>query len=190
MIAGLLEHYGPEEAAGYLAEISQTSLGQGEQLRARIAPPWIAALLVAKVTIAAESGVQVIIDDTSHLDEPSVDPQVLITIIGNLINNAVDAVTGQPPPRRVNVHISDDDGHVYISVTDTGPGIARRGQGNLRGRLLHQNPARRDAARPWARWYTGSYIGPAAPSPYAQGQAAPGLRSGYPFPTQLRRCRP
>jgi two-component system CitB family sensor kinase len=41
-----------------------------------------------------------------------------------LVNNAVDAVTGQPPPRRVNVHISDDDGHVYISVTDTGPGIA------------------------------------------------------------------
>ena len=124
VIAGLLEHYGPDEAAGYLAEISQTSLGQGEELRARIAPPWIAALLVAKVTTAAESGVQVIIDDTSHLDEPSVDPQVLITIIGNLINNAVDAVTGQPPPRRVNVHISDDDGQVYISVTDTGPGIA------------------------------------------------------------------
>ncbi|WP_322770097.1 sensor histidine kinase [Frankia sp. Cr1] len=123
VIAGLLELSKPEEAASYLAEISQTTIGQGEELRARIAPPSIAALLTAKVTIAAEQDVQVIIDDTSHLDQPAMDPQVLITIIGNLINNAVDAVAGEPGPRQVGVHISDDDGEVFIRVTDTGPGV-------------------------------------------------------------------
>jgi two-component system CitB family sensor kinase len=124
VIAGLLELGGPEEAAGYLAEISQTSLASGEELRARVAPPAIAALLLAKVTIAAEQDVQLVIDDSSHLDQPTVDPQALITIIGNLINNAVDAVTGQPPPRIVTVHLSDEDGQVFISVSDTGPGVA------------------------------------------------------------------
>jgi two-component system CitB family sensor kinase len=124
VIAGLLELAGPEEAAGYLAEISQTSLASGERLRARIAPPAIAALLQAKVTIAAEQDVQLLIDDPSHLDQPTVDPQALITIIGNLINNAVDAVAGQPAPRLVTVHISDGDGEVFISVADTGPGVA------------------------------------------------------------------
>jgi two-component system CitB family sensor kinase len=124
VIAGLLELAGPEEAAGYLAEISQTSLASGERLRARIAPPAIAALLLAKVTIAAEQDVQLLIDDSSHLDQPTLDPQALITIIGNLINNAVDAVAGQPAPRLVTVHISDDGGEVFISVTDTGPGVA------------------------------------------------------------------
>ena len=38
VIAGLLELAGPEEAAAYLAEISQTSLASGEELRARVAP--------------------------------------------------------------------------------------------------------------------------------------------------------
>ncbi|CAN5621619.1 sensor histidine kinase [soil metagenome] len=123
VIAGLLEFAGPDEAAAYLAELSQTSLGQGEKLRARIAPPAIAALLIAKLTIAAEQDVQVVIDDSSHLDQPSLDPQALITIIGNLINNAIDAVTGQPSPRLVTVHLDDRDGEIFISVTDTGPGI-------------------------------------------------------------------
>lgn len=124
VIAGLLELAGPEEAARYLAEISQTSLASGEELRARLAPPAIAALLLAKVTIAAEQSVQLVIDDSSHLDQPTVDPQALITIIGNLINNAVDAVAGQPPPRIVTVHLNDEDGEVFISVSDTGPGVA------------------------------------------------------------------
>lgn len=122
VIAGLLE-FAPQEAAAYLSEISQTSLGKGERLRARIAPPAIAALLMAKVTIAAEQDVQVVIDDSTHLDQPTLDPQALITIIGNLINNAVDAVTGQPAPRLVTVHLDDRDGDIFISVTDTGPGI-------------------------------------------------------------------
>ncbi|MGF7237711.1 MAG: sensor histidine kinase, partial [Frankia sp.] len=89
----------------------------------RIAPPSIAALLIAKVTIAAEQDVEVTIDVTSHLDQPTLNPQTLITIIGNLINNAVEAVAGQPHPRRVSVHISDDAGEAFISVTDTGPGV-------------------------------------------------------------------
>lgn len=123
VIAGLLELTGPEEAAAYVAEISQTSLGQGEQLRARITPPAVAALLMAKVTVAAEQDVQLVIDDSSHLDQPTVDHQALITIIGNLINNAVDAVAGQPEPRRVTVQINDNNGEVFISVTDSGPGV-------------------------------------------------------------------
>jgi two-component system, CitB family, sensor kinase len=124
VIAGLLELAGPEEAANYLAEISATSLGAGEELRARIAPPAIAALLQAKVTIANEQDVRLVIDESSHLDQPNLDPQALITIIGNLINNAVDAVAGEAGPRVVTVHIDDRDGELDIIVTDTGPGLA------------------------------------------------------------------
>jgi two-component system CitB family sensor kinase len=125
VIAGLLELSGPDEAANYLAEISQTALAPGESLRARIAPPVVAALLLAKVTIAAEQDVRLVIDATSHLDQPTLDAQALITIVGNLINNAVDAVAGQADPRVVTVHINDEDGEVFVSVTDTGPGIAK-----------------------------------------------------------------
>lgn len=123
VVAGLLELAGPHEAAEYLAEVSHTARGSGDELRARIAPPAIAALLLAKITIAAEQNVQLTIDPVSHLDQPNVDPQMLITIIGNLINNAVDAVTEQAAPRTVSVRISDTSGEVAISVVDSGPGI-------------------------------------------------------------------
>jgi two-component system CitB family sensor kinase len=53
VIAGLLEFGVPGEAAAYLAEISQTSLGKGERLRARIAPPAIAALLMGANPVLA-----------------------------------------------------------------------------------------------------------------------------------------
>lgn len=123
VIGGLLELAGPDEAARYLTEISQTSIAPSEDLRARIAPPMVAALLLAKVTIAAEQDVELVVSGSSHLDQPTVDSQALITIIGNLINNAIDAVAGQPDPRRVMVSLDDEDGEISIAITDTGSGI-------------------------------------------------------------------
>jgi two-component system CitB family sensor kinase len=52
-----------------------------------------------------------------------VEPQALVTIIGNLLDNALDALAGRPDPREITVHLGDRDG-VRIVVTDTGPGIA------------------------------------------------------------------
>jgi two-component system, CitB family, sensor kinase len=123
VVSGLLELGEQQEAASYLAEISQNSLSRAEDLRSRVAPPVIAALLLAKVTIAAEQGVQLIVTEDSHLDRPTVDPQALLTILGNLVDNAIEALGRQPPPRKITVHLDDRDG-VHIIVIDTGPGIA------------------------------------------------------------------
>ena len=43
-------------------------------------------------------------------------------MIGNLIDNALEALAGTPQPREVHVHISDRDG-IDIIVADTGPGV-------------------------------------------------------------------
>ncbi|MFD2416671.1 sensor histidine kinase [Amycolatopsis pigmentata] len=89
-----------------------------------MAPPELAALLLAKVTIAAERDVRLVVSPESHLDVPSLETRSLLTVLGNLIDNAVDAVAGGPDPRRVDVHVSDAGGEVSIVVTDTGPGVA------------------------------------------------------------------
>ena len=123
VVSGLLELGEQQEAASYLAEISQNSLSRAEDLRSRVAPPVVAALLLAKVTIAAEQGVQLVMTEDSHLDRPTVDPQVLLTILGNLVDNAIEALSRQPAPREITVHLDDRDG-VHIIVVDTGPGIA------------------------------------------------------------------
>jgi two-component system CitB family sensor kinase len=112
-----------DEALNYLTEISEFSIAQAEDLRSRVGPPVVAALLLAKVTVAAEQGIQVLVTKDSHLDRPGIDPHALQTIIGNLVDNAIEALGRQPGPREVTVHLDDRDG-VRIVVVDNGPGIA------------------------------------------------------------------
>jgi two-component system CitB family sensor kinase len=115
-----------EDAMAYLNEISTTSAGQAEDLRSRIAPAALAALLLAKITIAAERGTVLEVTVDSRLDHAGPDPQALVTIVGNLVDNALDAVAASAPPRSVTVRLTyDDDAQVIVvSVSDSGPGLS------------------------------------------------------------------
>lgn len=88
----------------------------------RISDPAVAALLIAKTSLAAESGVALELTPESHLAplEPALATDV-ITLLGNLIDNAVDVSGGAPRPV-VTVEIDDSDG-LEIIVADTGPGV-------------------------------------------------------------------
>lgn len=122
VMSGLLELGEQQEAVNYLAEISRDSIAVAEHLRSRIAPSMVAALLLGKITIAAEQGVTLTITEDSRLDEPAVDIEALLTVIGNLVDNSIEALVGQPAPRTITVRLDDTDG-VRISVVDTGPGV-------------------------------------------------------------------
>nr|WP_063763709.1 sensor histidine kinase [Actinoplanes subtropicus] len=123
VMSGLLEMGEQEEAADYLAEISAGSLARADDIRARIAPPAVAALLLAKTTVAAEQNVRLTITDDSHLDQPGVDVRALLTVVGNLVDNAIEALGRLPGTREITLEIKDEDG-VRVVVTDNGPGIA------------------------------------------------------------------
>jgi two-component system, CitB family, sensor kinase len=124
VMIGLLELGESQEAADYLADITQHSLTRAEDIRARVTPAAVAALLVAKATVAAEQDVRLVLTDGSRLDRPESDARALLTVVGNLVDNAIEALAGQAGPRRITVelHDGDDDG-VRIAVTDNGPGI-------------------------------------------------------------------
>jgi two-component system, CitB family, sensor kinase len=79
-------------------------------------------LLLAKVAVAAEQDVQMDVTPDSRLEHPEVDHTELVTIVGNLLDNAVDALANTPRPRRVTVQFDDADG-VFIAVRDNGPGV-------------------------------------------------------------------
>ena len=88
----------------------------------RISDPAVAALLIAKTTLAAEGGVSLEIGPESHLG--ALDPALatdVITLLGNLIDNAVEVSVGADPSN-VAVTIKDHDG-LTISVADSGPGV-------------------------------------------------------------------
>lgn len=128
-LAVLLELGESEEAARYAGQLrSETTVTQGE-LRSRIAPPVVAALLLAKMTVGAERGVVVELTPASELGHAERDQTALLTVLGNLVDNAIEAVTedGDEPtgnqPRRVSIELRESSDEVFVAVSDTGPGI-------------------------------------------------------------------
>ncbi len=113
-----------DEAREYLAELSAGALGRAEDLRSRIAPPTVAALLTAKIALATEQSTELVITPDSRLDQPRARAADLLSILGNLIDNALEAVAGRPAPRTVTVELADGADGVHLVVVDTGPGIA------------------------------------------------------------------
>ncbi|MEC5200309.1 sensor histidine kinase regulating citrate/malate metabolism [Arthrobacter sp. PL16] len=122
-ISGLLELGRTEQAVDF---ISRSGHG-GSLVSGTIAPgiqdPDAASLLMTKSTIAAEKGITLSISDTSTL-EPDGTTDV-VTILGILIDNAIEAVTGSGrTDGRITVHLEMDADALRIEVSDNGPGIA------------------------------------------------------------------
>jgi two-component system CitB family sensor kinase len=128
-VAGLLELGRAEDAATYLHEIAGTSAARAEVLQERLGNPTVVALLLGKFVVAAEHGVSLDIDADESIDgitanDLALDPAALVTILGNLVDNAIDAAQASEHGA-VRVHFGrGPDGDVTIEVSDTGPGIA------------------------------------------------------------------
>ncbi|MCM3505843.1 ATP-binding protein [Curtobacterium sp. ODYSSEY 48 V2] len=90
-------------------------------------PEVLDALLAAKRAQAGERGVDLVADTSGLLDPVPAAPADVVTVLGNLVDNAVDAVAGSPqgPDRgRVEVVVAAAGGTVRLVVRDDGPGIA------------------------------------------------------------------
>ena len=123
-IAGLIELGEYDEVARYVHRASQAHQDLTRAVTSRIADPSLAALLVAKASLAAEQGVRFRLAAASKL--PPVDEAFaadLVTVVGNLVDNALDAV--QPGSDGwVEVEIALRDNVVHAAVRDSGPGVA------------------------------------------------------------------
>jgi sensor histidine kinase regulating citrate/malate metabolism len=105
----------------------------------KISDPAVAALLIAKSSLAAESGVRLRIADDSHLAvlDPALATDV-ITLLGNLIDNAVD-VSETSEHAEVTIRIDDADG-LTISVSDCGPGVPEHLRSSIFARGVTSKP--------------------------------------------------
>ncbi|WP_250034829.1 sensor histidine kinase [Paractinoplanes maris] len=95
-----------------------------DQVVGALSEPALAALLLGKSAQAAERGVQLVVDDASRLGRTPLPGRDLLTVVGNLVDNALEAVAGTEPPREVTVLVVESDGEVLVRVGDTGPGLA------------------------------------------------------------------
>ncbi len=123
IVSGLVELGEYEEVLRYIQQVAadQTELTAG--VTARVADPAVAALLIAKSSQAIERGVD--------LRDRAGQPATALgraachrrhTVLGNLVDNALDAAAGAPDPF-VAVEVLEQEGAVRIQVRDSGPGV-------------------------------------------------------------------
>jgi two-component system CitB family sensor kinase len=122
-VAGLIEIGDHDSAVRYALDVSGAHAGRAEAIGERVEPPELAALLMAKSTVAAERGVRLELTDDSRLTETAIELSTMISIIGNLIDNAIDAATEGAGPPNVTVRLLTREQQVTIEVSDTGPGV-------------------------------------------------------------------
>ncbi|WP_179519435.1 sensor histidine kinase [Nocardioides perillae] len=94
-ISGLLTLEEYDEAIGFVQGVGRERAGLDGAVTSRIGDPTVAALLIAKVSLANEKGVTLRLSPTSDLDVLDEDlSRDVTTVVGNLVDNAVDAVSG------------------------------------------------------------------------------------------------
>ena len=121
VIAGLVELGRTEEAialAGSEADTAQDLLGR---LGEGIEEPVLVALLLGKTATARERGVALHVTPGARLCG-GFPPTQLATIVGNLLDNALEAL-GPDEQGVVSVTIDDDGAAATIEVRDNGPGL-------------------------------------------------------------------
>ncbi|MEU4099611.1 sensor histidine kinase [Streptomyces tanashiensis] len=121
-LLGLLELEMHEEAVEFVTEVVGVHRATAEQVTEKVHDPLLAALLVGKATVAAERGVSLRLAPDSLLPDRLVDPRELVTVVGNLVDNALDAVAGTPGAR-IEVSFRAEGRTVVLRVSDSGPGV-------------------------------------------------------------------
>ncbi|MCP2263400.1 two-component system, CitB family, sensor kinase [Promicromonospora thailandica] len=125
VISGLLELGRTQEAVAFIERSGYGGLLTASSVAPAVRSPELAALLLVKTITARERDVTLDVDEGSVVDAPAT-PEAsavhtdALVVLGNLIDNAVEAVGTDG---RVRVLVHTDAGHLRLRVDDDGPGI-------------------------------------------------------------------
>jgi two-component system, CitB family, sensor kinase len=122
-LVGLVELGEYDEAIRFVTDVSQARDALTEQLKAGLRDPKLVALALAKSSLADERGVELRIAADSRVDADITDVLPVLTVTGNLIDNAIEATAAEPEPRWVELTIVSAGANLLIRVRDSGPGV-------------------------------------------------------------------
>ena len=121
-VVSLIEMGQPEEAVEFaIGELHVAQL-LTDRLTASIEEPVVAALLLGKSAEAAERGIALEVAGRLTTAGLPLSSRELLTLVGNLVDNALDAATTSDV-RRVRVSFDSGGGWFAVTVDDSGPGI-------------------------------------------------------------------
>ncbi len=145
-ISGLIQIGEQEEVVRYIRALNQRRQSLDMSIGRRVRDTAVAALLMAKASQAAERKVALRLSDRTALDRLTPeDAADVATVVGNLVDNAIDAATSERGDGNggggskvagdmaagrdgdepwVEVELRQDNASVEIVVRDSGPGVA------------------------------------------------------------------
>jgi two-component system CitB family sensor kinase len=118
-LGGLLHLGHVDQARLYLDELSgDLSASNG------IGDPYLAGLVAAKAASASEAGVRLEIDPSSYVEGTLSAPLDVVTVLGNLLDNAVRAAAAsERRPATVRLTVVSDGRDLVLHVVDSGSGV-------------------------------------------------------------------
>jgi two-component system CitB family sensor kinase len=119
-MVGLVELGRYEEAVEFATEQVATAQELLSRLQDRVLEPALVGMLLGKSAAARERGIE--FEISGSFAAPGVSGTALVTIVGNLIDNAFDAVAEVASPR-VDVRFESSPEQATIEVRDSGPGV-------------------------------------------------------------------
>jgi two-component system CitB family sensor kinase len=124
-LAGLIEMGRMDEALRLITDERTAQQQLAETLARQVDHPILSALLLSKSVVAAERGIDFQLTPDTHVSGDLGDPRSLVTIVGNLVDNAFDAVSALPhtAERRVDLSMRMQGTTLAVDVRDSGPGI-------------------------------------------------------------------
>lgn len=142
VLSGLLqlEHY--EEAIDLIQSESDNSIHQNKVLNEQVQDKTVQALLLGKISKCSEKKIEFKIDHNTYLNELPIhfDVVKLIAILGNLIDNAIEAVESSSK-KEIHFFATDVGDDIVFEIADSGTGIPEEDVSNifLQGYSTKQN---------------------------------------------------
>lgn len=127
VISGLMQLGNFAEAIELIQTESEITMNQNRILFEQIKDSTIQAILLGKIGLASENKIDLIIDSNCYLDNvpEHIQPAQLITIIGNLVDNAIEAVKGMSNGEVI--FFATDLGHdIVIELSNNGDSIPNK----------------------------------------------------------------
>jgi two-component system CitB family sensor kinase len=121
VLSGLLQNDHRGEALEFLHAVSDPAAAITGQT---VGDPYLQAFVDAKSAEAAEKGVRLVLADTSWVGTRVTAPVEVTTVLGILVDNALEAARrGARRPAWVDLALLEDGATLHISVVDSGDGV-------------------------------------------------------------------
>jgi two-component system CitB family sensor kinase len=122
-MVSLLELGRTREALEFATKDLELSQRLTDEMVSSVDEPVLSALIMGKASEANERGVKMTLRTLGSASVAGLAVQDLVTILGNLLDNAIDAAADGESPKEVELTVESDTEGLDITVRDSGPGV-------------------------------------------------------------------